>query len=149
MASAAHTHRAGSGRLFEPCQVVVALLVVGQFDAVVVAAAQRHRERDVQRVGAELIGNALIEHLAAVAVANAVGDDVQQNAGDDCWLVLVVLGEDHGNVRPVGPVRQACALAHLAVVVFCREGKGVIDPVGIPVEHRRGFVLGTQCPSGV
>ena len=86
-------------RAAESLEVVVAPLLVRQLDAVVVHPARASPRARCRAPRAELVADALLEHVARVALAHAILDHVVQNAGDDGLLVLPVAREDDRDVR--------------------------------------------------
>jgi putative spermidine/putrescine transport system substrate-binding protein len=64
----------------------------------------------------ELVGDATLQHLAGVAVANTILDHVVEYAGDDRLLVLTVAREDDRDVSGMREVGKASALPHLLIV---------------------------------
>ena len=103
-----------------------------ELNAIVIVATARDGKREREGLGAELGGDALIEHLARPPVTQAVLHHVVQDAGDDTVLVPAIAREDDGDVRGLREIRRPRALADLAVVVLRGEGQGVVDAIRVP-----------------
>src|ERR1051326_2143160 len=102
----------------EPLEVVVFPLLIRQLGTVVVERSLRDRKYGVEDVHAELVTNALPEHVTGVMLPDAVFDDVVEDAGDHGIFVAAITSEDDRNVARMRQVRQPGALPNLTVVVL-------------------------------
>src|SRR4051812_17848085 len=66
----------------KPIEVVLAALVTGQLDTIVVERALRNREHGVEHLVAELLAHAVREHVARIMLADAILDHVVEDAGN-------------------------------------------------------------------
>ena len=121
----------------KPREEVVLAIIRREFDTVIIGATLRDGQEQCEHAGAELGANALVEHAARPAIANAVAHDIVQNARDHRVFVAPIAGENDRDVRGMREIREPRALADLLIVVLCREGEGVVDPIGV-AGHRRG-----------
>jgi len=135
----------GFTRRGESFDVVVASLVAGELDAVVIMPSIRDGKHRLENLGAELVADSLLEHISGVCLADAVLDDVVQNPRNDDRLITAIPRQDDRDVGWMREVGQSRALPHLLVVMLGRECEGVIDAVRVPGEaHEQDTRLHTR-----
>ena len=93
----------------------------------------------------ELVADALLEHVARVAVAHAVLDDVVQDAARPRSARPAVARQDDGDVRGMREIGETGALPHLPIMMLRGERERVIDAVGVAADrHRVAEAGGTE-----
>jgi hypothetical protein len=100
----------------------------------------RHRQHGLEHVAPELVGDALLQHLASVPLPHTVLDDIVQNAGDDGVLILVIASEDDRYIRRMRQIGKSRPLPDLAVVMLRRERQRVVDAIGVTSHTKSGSV---------